>query len=213
MGKSTMIREISKHYSVISTASTGISAVNINGATIDSTLRLNDSQKDFKENMKSIKTQLDKVDNEEDDEEKIRELHLMKSDILVIDEISMIDGVKFDEIIERINIINELREKNLILIICGDVLQLPPINSISGYFFYAHNFDEFSKNSYKCKLDEVKRQNNQDFIKMLQRIRIGTYEKDDITTIKRMKNNIVDENEAVHLCAKNVDVDSINKHF
>ena len=105
VGKSTMIREISKHYSVISTASTGISAVNINGATIDSTLRLNDSQKDFKENMKSIKTQLDKVDNEEDDEEKIRELHLMKSDILVIDEISMIDGVKFDEIIERINIL------------------------------------------------------------------------------------------------------------
>ena len=45
----------------------------------------------------------------------------------------MIDGRKFDDIINRLKYINEHRQKALKLIIVGD----PPIDSESGYFFNA----------------------------------------------------------------------------
>ena len=43
--------------------------------------------------------------------------------MLIIDEISMIGGVIFHLILEKINIIDKYRDKPLQRIICGDVLQ------------------------------------------------------------------------------------------
>ena len=144
---------------------------------------------------------------------KKKENKLFDVDMLIIDEISMIDAVKFDIILEKINIIDKYRDKPLQIIICGDVLQLPPVDSISGYFFNAHHFDKFTKNAYKCRLTEVKRQDNKEFVEMLQRIRIGTYTDEDLIYIKKMKNNDVNKDDAVFLCAKNKDVDEINKEY
>jgi len=128
-------------------------------------------------------------------------------DYIVIDEISMIDGHKFDEIIDRIKFLNKKRSKKIgeiKLIICGDPLQLPPVENDSGYFFNAGQFADFEKSSYTCVLREVKRQNNKEFIDVLSRVRLGIKNKEDIKYITDMKNNQVDPNdsEVVYMCAK-----------
>ena len=49
-------------------------------------------------------------------------------DFICIDEISMIDGCTFDNIIERIKFINKYRNNDIKLIIVGDCMQLPPVD-------------------------------------------------------------------------------------
>ena len=136
-------------------------------------------------------------------------------DFIVIDEISMIDGKTFDIIINRLKYINQHKEVlgNINLIIVGDCMQLPPIDSDSGYFFNGGEFNKFEKASYTCKLREIKRQNNKEFIELLERVRLAIHTKDDIKYITNMKNNNVNEDEAVYMCAKNKDVDTINKKY
>ena len=56
-------------------------------------------------------------------------------DFICIDEISMIDGCTFDNIIERSKFINKYRNNDIKLIIVGDCMQLPPFDkSKSGYY-------------------------------------------------------------------------------
>ena len=92
-------------------------------------------------------------------------------------------------------------------------MQLPPINSVSGYFFNGGEFGDFEFNAYTCKLKEVKRQNNKQFIELLERVRIGTHTSNDVKYINNMKNNTVSEDECIYMCAKNKDVAFINKKF
>ena len=49
-------------------------------------------------------------------------------DTICIDEISMIDGYTFDNIIERIKFINKYRNNDIKLIIAGDCMQLPAVD-------------------------------------------------------------------------------------
>ena len=179
---------------MICTASTGTAAVNLNGCTTDSLLKLIQNKKLL-----------------------IKDSNTCFNDCeyIVIDEISMIDGAKFDEITKRISFINKHREncKPIKLIICGDCMQLPPINSVSGYFFNGGEFGDFEFNAYTCKLKEVKRQNNKQFIELLERVRIGTHTSNDVKYINNMKNNTVSEDKCIYMCAKNKDVAFINKKF
>ena len=134
-------------------------------------------------------------------------------DAIVIDEISMIDGATFDRIYMTIQKVNSKRKTPISLIICGDVLQLPPVDSQSGYFFNAHNFNNFETNAYTAKLNECKRQEDKEFIDIQRRIRIDSCTENDIRYIQNMKNNHVDENNAVYMSAKNENVCKINKRY
>ena len=80
-------------------------------------------------------------------------------------------------------------------------------------FFNGGEYDEFHKYSYVCKLKEVKRQDDKEFIELLDRIRYAKHSKEDIHYIKEMNKNNVNENDAVYLCAKNKDVDEINHKY
>ena len=110
VGKSYLINKVAEEFEkegVILSASTGVASVNINGQTIHNLLSLNR------------------------DVDIVYDARLFNDKILIIDEISMIDGATFDTILKRINRINEKRENNnLLLIIAGDTMQLPPVNSI-----------------------------------------------------------------------------------
>ena len=83
------------------------------------------------------------------------------------------------------------------LIIAGDPLQLPPIDGIYGYFFNGSDYEDFEKQSYICKLTE-------EFADLSERVRFAIHTDDDVKYIKQMKNNNVDENEAVNICAKKI---------
>ena len=187
-GKSYMISKLSEMFKLCKTSSTGISAVNIEGCTIHSMLR--------------------GIMFDKDDEWKNADY-----DALVIDEISMLSGVLFDQIYTGIKKINEKREKPICLIVCGDVMQLPPVNSTSGYFFNAHHFEDFEMNAYTAKLSECKRQDNKEFIDVLQRVRITSCTDNDIRYIQNMKHNKIDENDAVYMSSTNEVVNKINKRY
>ena len=133
---------------------------------------------------------------------------------ICIDEISMIDGEKFDRIIERIRFINKILKIDLKIILCGDCLQLPPVEGAEyGYFFNGGEYEDIHKHSYICKLREVKRQDNKKFVELLERVRIAKHTKEDVKYINSMKENEVNENEAVYMCARNKDVDTINTKY
>ena len=203
VGKTYMIKKLNEQYNIINTASTGVASVNIEGCTIHQLLKLNHK-----------KECLIKFNNEKNKYMLSNEL-FETCDFIVIDEISMIDGKTFDIIINRLKYINDHKESsgNINLIIVGDCMHLPPIDTDSGYFFNGGEFNKFEKNSYTFVLKEIKRQNNKEFIEILERVRLALHTKDDIKYIINMKNNNVDENEAVYMCAKNKDVDEINKKY
>ena len=111
-------------------------------------------------------------------------------DFICIDEISMIDGCTFDNIIERIKFINKYRKNDIKLIIVGDCMQLPPVDkSKSGYYFNGGEYDS-KHNSYFCILSEIKRQD--EFIENIKRVRLAMHTKDDIKYNENMKNNKID---------------------
>ena len=47
----------------------------------------------------------------------------------------------------------------------------------------------------------------------MERVRLGIPSKDDIKYIQKMRLNTVDEKTCVFMCAKNKDVDEINKNY
>ena len=183
-----MISKLGEMFKLCKTSSTGISAVNIEGCTIHSMLR---------------DIMFDKYD----------EWKNADYDALVIDEISMLSGVLFDQIYTGIKKITEKREKPICFIVCGDVMQLPPVNSTSGYFFNAHHFEDFEMNSYTAKLSECKRKDNKEFIDVLERVRIASCTDNDIRYIQNMKHNQIDENNAVYMSSTNEVVNKINKRY
>ena len=92
-------------------------------------------------------------------------------------------------------------------------MQLPPVNSTSFYVFNAHHFEDFEMNAYTAKLSECKRQDNKEFIDVLQRVRITACTDNDIRYIQNMKHNQIDENNAVYMSSTNEVVNKINKRY
>ena len=115
-------------------------------------------------------------------------IKLRSCEFICIDEISMIDGATFDNIINRIKFVNKYRKHNIKLIIVGDCMQLPPVEkNVSGYYFNGGEYDLIHRDSYFCSLSEVKRQDNIEFIEILKRVRMAMHTKDDIKIWKIWK--------------------------
>src|SRR6266480_2462681 len=94
---------------------TSIAAINIGGQTIHSALMI--SPRPINSNYQSLVFTI---------EDHLRELH--KLNVLIIDEISMVDGELFDFISQLFRQIQRRPEPfgNLHLICFGDLMQLPP---------------------------------------------------------------------------------------
>ncbi len=131
---------------------------------------------------------------------------LATCDVLILDEVSMLNGADFDQLMHRINLLNEKRNVPMSLMIVGDPMQLPPVESETGFFFNGTIFSEFDNNSIRIDLNEVLRQDNKDFIEMLTRIRVGTQTKQDIDTIKSFRHHKIDMEKAVHLTSLRINV-------
>ena len=107
-----MIKKLNEKYKIINTASTGTAAININGVTIHNLLRIFQNEKmllKYDKNTKKYHLNNNKLET---------------YDFICIDEISMIGGCTFDNIIERIKFINKYRKNDNKLIIAGDCMQL-----------------------------------------------------------------------------------------
>jgi tetratricopeptide (TPR) repeat protein len=198
-GKSTFLRYIknntAKKYVVL--APTGIAAVNVGGQTLHSFFKIPlkpilPDDPDF-----AVKRLRDRMKYTHDHIKLLQELEL-----IIIDEISMVraDIIDFIDKILRVyckNMRQPFAGKQMLFV--GDIFQLEPV--ITGdtrdilrmhyqlpYFFNADVFNEFSL--VPIELRKVYRQSENNFINLLDRVRIGHPTSEDIAAINARVSNI-----------------------
>ena len=145
--------------SIYITSTTGLSALLINGITIHRFAGIGIGDKD-------VQTYYNKII-------KIKELRKrwQSVNVLIIDEISMMDSELFDKLE---NLARMIRRNNkpfggIQIILSGDFLQLPPINT-EKFCFESQSWKYIYKTFY---FDEIMRQNNNILQEVLNKVRLG----------------------------------------
>jgi len=200
VGKSFLLKEVLKDFpddTTYVTASTGVAAIAIGGSTLHSfsgiglgekpvSMITNKMRSDVKARWKRCRT-------------------------LIIDEISMIDGVIFEKVEEVARIVRKSERPfgGIQLIICGDFLQLPPVKS--QYFaFETKAWSSVVQETIVLK--EVFRQKDGAFVRLLNRLRIGKPIPLDIEVLHacRMTKFLDDGIKATRLFPKRFSCDNLN---
>lgn len=211
-GKSHLIRLFidycrSSNLNVLVTASTGVAAFNIDGVTLHRAFDIPLGAVVF-----------DKDSYNVDDT-------IVQSDVIIIEEISMVRLDIFDFVMNKISQANNKRKRvgkpNIQLVLVGDFLQLPPVLlDNERYALNTHYkrdvgaafaFDSVFWNHFEFKyiiLTEIVRQSNKEFITALNKVRVG-----DKSSIDYLYNNSSKEllDGAITLCGTNSETNSKNK--
>ncbi len=168
VGKSYLTKELIKKYprNLVTIAPTGIAAVNVEGQTIHSFF-------EFSRNLSSYNTL-----------SYPKKKLLQKTDLIIIDEISMVSKKLFDAINKRLL---EVDYKGKLLIV-GDFYQLPPVNvEEEGWAFESIHWDKWDFET--IELTEIKRTQHKKFSEVLLKLRDGSFNEDDIEFVYNLKNN------------------------
>lgn len=210
-GKSTLlqlVRDTSKK-NIVVLAPTGVSALNVKGQTIHSFFG-------FPPRMLSIN---------EIKKRKARGLY-KKMELMIIDEISMVRSDLLDHIdyFLRLNRENDLPFGGVQVVVFGDLFQLPPVVSTefeinyfkefysSSYFFSAKVFERGFKLEM-FELTKIYRQENKNFIKLLEAIRLNRIEFEDLEILNQrfIEDFIPKDDSYITLTSTNQKADSINQ--
>lgn len=110
----------------------------------------------------------------------------LQTDVLVIDEISMIDGADFDKLEEVARIVrkNPLPFGGLQVILCGDFAQLPPVKPTGGFCFQAKCWSKVILPENQIELTEIVRQSDASFKRALNEIRLGHVSSDSVALLR-----------------------------
>ena len=210
VGKSYITNEVISDYrkrgkQVVSLGSTGVSAVNIGGFTVHSFFvfgissnfdELNQSDKRAKKRLSDLK----KV--------------LRATDLIIIDEISMVSTDLLDMIAYRINNYGYLGK----VMFVGDFFQLPPIqkhtnrNDVFGEKLYA--FESMAWERFELmviELTEMKRTTDGEFTHILSKVRKGICDDEIIAYMTKLWNNESMEEEPTYLYGRNLEVEQTNR--
>ena len=203
-GKTFLLKHIVNHYktkkNIAITASTGIAAVLLNGRTLHSWAGVGLGNKDVNNLLRHINTN------------NAVKTRWLKTELLLIDEISLISPELFDKLdfIGR-NIRNNSKPFGGIqLIVSGDWLQLPTIDNSK----YAFQSEIWKQSIHKIVyLTIIQRQKDPHFQEVLNSIRVGKIT-NKVKKMLRSRMNVTLENNhgiiPTQLYSMNVDVDSIN---
>jgi ATP-dependent DNA helicase PIF1 len=207
-GKSTLLqlfRGTSRKRMAI-LAPTGIAALNVRGQTIHSFFGFAPRMLDKSEIVRRKNYTL-----------------YQKLEILVIDEISMVRADMLDNIDWFLRVNRGIDEPfgGVQMIFFGDLFQLPPVvstefekryfreNYESQYFFGAKIISKIDLRI--IELNQVFRQDEKLFIRLLDNIRQNAIDEDDLETLnERFQSLPEDRKFFVYLCARNATADSIN---
>lgn len=199
------IRRAKKDGKVVSvTATTGLAATHLGGSTIHgwSGIGVHDVlPPKFHENFS--KTRHDLIE---------------KTDVLVIDEISMLHDYRLDMVDQVTRAVRGRLDEpfgGIQVILCGDFFQLPPINRDEGRNggFVVHSQVWQELNPTICYLSEQHRQDDDQFLEILNALRAGDIRRRHAEALldrvgKEPQNALADVTE---LHTVNVDVDRINE--
>lgn len=185
------------------TASTGIAATHIDGVTIDSWSGL------------GIRDTL----NESDIDELSHKYHLSRriksAKVLIIDEISILHGHRFDaieQIVRRIKGVNA-SFGGMQVILSGDLFQLPPVSENRFNIDFIFKSKAWQQLDLRiCYLRQPKRQTDSKFLQVLNDIRHNTITPETLAMLTNtMKNTASFPNTFTKLYTHTIDVDAINQ--
>ncbi|MFP4539895.1 MAG: AAA family ATPase [Candidatus Paceibacterota bacterium] len=185
------------------TASTGIAATHIEGHTIHSWSGI------------GIKNELSPYELESLHEKKQLVKRVNGTGVLIIDEISMLDGVALNSV-DRV--LRSLRRKpepfgGMQVVFSGDFFQLPPISS-DGEARFAFGSPAWRElKPLTCYIEEQYRQTDNDMRNVLKALRSGFIEDEHIQLLNTRICNSCEElpATATKMYSHNADVDRINK--
>lgn len=191
-------KKAKKHVAV--TATTGLAATHLGGNTIHSWSGIgvhDELPKHFFDNL--LKGRMDTIG---------------LTDVLIIDEVSMLHDYRLDMINE---VAKEVRKDDrpfggMQVILCGDFFQLPPVNRgdsrNGGFVVNADVWDEL--NPVICYLQEQHRQDDETFLDILNALRAGDIRRRHAEALLARIEVADHTNEMTELHTVNVDVDQIN---
>jgi len=172
------LRRIHPYDSVFVTASTGIAACNIGGCTLHSFAGVGVGE-GAQEDLVQIVLK-----------NKNSKRRWKYAKVLIVDEISMLSGDFFDklEYIARVVRKNENPFGGMQIVLCGDFLQLPPVEKgIKSFCFQAKCWQRVV--SCSVELKKVFRQNEQSFVTVLNELRVGKISTKSLEVLSRCKSN------------------------
>ncbi len=190
------------HKTVAITASTGIAATHIGGVTIHSWtgLGIRDSLSERDEAWLKANDKLRKRYN--------------STDILVIDEVSMLHGARLDMINRACQILREDEGPfgGMQIILVGDLFQLPPVNREGGLDDFVHTSEAWEQLQPKvCYLDEQHRQEGGELLEILNAMRGGLVDEYHVELLQKSTKRIMPDGQVItKLYSHNVDVDTMN---
>lgn len=213
-GKSTIIKFIIDYcknqeinYSII--APTGCAAILVNGITIHSFFGMDFNIEENVKNNQDYLLYINKIKNN------VNKLHkkykkkynlIKNTDVLIIDEISMVSNVMFENISDMLKIIKKCNKPfgGIQLILSGDFYQLPPINNT-----FCFKSDEWkicnTKNYILTK--NYRQKSDKKFKSILKHLRNDYLTNDDIILLKNCEKNILSNNDV-----KPTQLHSLNKY-
>jgi len=193
----------SKNVPVGITATTGIASTHIGGVTIDSWSGIGIKEKISEEDLQVLR-----------DKRHLRE-RIQNAKVLIIDEVSMMSGVKLEMLDLVLQGIRESLEPfgGIQLILCGDFFQLPPVAGGRGRAPYAFESVSWKRlNPMICYLDRPYRQNDPRLMSVLRAIRYRTISEEQVELLRsRWQVKPDDRIRPALLYTHNVDVDRINR--
>ncbi len=187
--------------SVAVTASTGIAATHIGGMTIHSWSGV--GIKDY-----LSPADLDAIAGREKVVKRVK-----AAQVLVIDEISMLDGKILNSVNKILKTIRNSEEPfGGIQVVCiGDFFQLPPVTRQGDIMTYAFMSEAWlALKPLICYLSEQHRQEDEIFLGLLNSIRRNEIEEDHYTLLEEQKEIAYEDIEPTRLYTHNADVDAVN---
>ena len=210
VGKSYITNEIIADYrkrgkQVVALGSTGVSAVNIGGFTIHSFFVFG-----IASNFEELSQQDKRAKKRLSDLRKL----LKATDLIIIDEISMVSADLLDMIAYRLNHYGYLGK----LLLVGDFFQLPPIvktrepHDLLGEKLYA--FESMAWERWDLtviELTEMKRTQDAEFTHILSKVRMGICDEEVTAYMHRLWNNERLDPDPTYLFGRNLEVERTNR--
>ncbi len=226
-GKTTLLRNILQKTTknTVVVAPTGVAAINAGGVTIHSMFSLPLTSfipnNDFVDlNVANNRTSLKKHMRYRKEKRKL----LQELELLIIDEISMVradllDAIEF--VLQQVRH-NEEPFGGLQVVFIGDLFQLPPVvredswNFLREYYDSPFFFDSQAwknANAFTIELKHIYRQQDEEFINILNHVRNGEVDEYDLDVLNKNynKNSDIQADEFITLCTHNYQADNINK--
>lgn len=189
-----------KHVSV--TATTGLAATHLGGTTIHSWsgIGISDSISDgFADHISKGRREI-----------------IEKTDVLIIDEVSMLHDYRLDMVDEACRLVRKKPDApfgGIQVVMSGDFFQLPPINRgdsrAGGFVVFSEVWRELDP--VVCYLEEQHRQDDSVLIEILSAMRTGDIRRRHAEILlERVDIHPDDDTQLTELHTRNVDVDTIN---